>query len=252
MQIRENDIIVLHLPAYQSALVFRVKALLNRGFERFEYGPLPLKSGISLPTVDGTTVTVPADGVFPARAITPTSITFPSPYDPTKSDMWYVPKDRRSHIRYITLKLRPEVLRVLVELPQGLRQLMFQEVETVRYASGADVFGFRRGEIDWWQMPGIHVGLLFANLYNIHWMTYASFTYQDMIIEIPKIADLIFDALIGKVRAHWFTLPITTPSKELEVALDEVYGFRGFKLYSAYERDRAIREYEEDLRRVRV
>jgi hypothetical protein len=65
----ENSYLTVYVPATNSALVFRVISRSNRGFEVFDYGPLPLKTGDTLSTFVGGTTTVSADGVLPAMSI---------------------------------------------------------------------------------------------------------------------------------------------------------------------------------------
>jgi len=252
INIKENEYLVLYIPGTQTALVFRVISIVNKGFEKWEYGPIPIPSGTTLPTLDGTTATVPVLGVLPARAFTPISITFPSPYNTEVTDMWYFPTEQRSRLMIIKAKIRPEVLRVTIEYPQGSKQIYYLEGKTYRYATGVDPFGFKRGEIEWVQLPGIHVGLIFVNPYNINWFTYVTFEYLDMRIEIPKIPELIFDILVGKVKATWITIPVNILTTELKNALEDAYGFLGFKLYNVYEREKAIREYKKLLEVVKV
>ena len=253
MEIRENEYLVLVLPAYSTAYVFRVVEVLNKGFEKFEYGPLPIKKDDVFNSLDGGTVTAPEDGVIPKRSYSSISYTFPYTNNPPgrvpdKNDMWFISKENRDKLFIITLHVKPEVIRLSLEIPQGIKQLKFHSVVAHVYGD----FGFSRGRLTWVQIPGVHVGINFANFYNIDFYTYSYFIYKDLTIEIPKDPGLIFDILVGKVKAHWFTLPLTTTVAEFDRVLEDVYGFRGFKLYPAYERDKAINEYKKLLEVARV
>jgi len=66
----EGEHLTVFIPATSKALVFRVKSRVNRGFERFHYGPLPLPANLPLPSYVGGSIPVPASGVMPATAYT--------------------------------------------------------------------------------------------------------------------------------------------------------------------------------------
>ena len=252
--VREGCYIVVNLPALGNVLVFRVKARRNRGREVWNYGPLPLDSGDSLYGYDGAT-TVPADGVMPARGYTGTGITFSAPSDIAgsvydSSDIWYLPETERETLFHVHLKLRPAFMRVEVEVPLKTKQSKFQRD---RVTVGVDKdLGFRRGEIEVFHFPYVHLGYLFGNDTNLDLYTHATFIYGEYVVEIPKDAETVFNVIHGKIPRYWFSMPYHTPDPGFDSALRTVYGFAGFKYYGFWEKERALAEYEEVLRGVRV
>jgi hypothetical protein len=257
--VAENNYLTIYIPATQSALVFRVVARANRGFEVFDYGPLPIRSGYSVTLFGGGTATVPADGVLPAMGITG-DLRFPAiPGTPLenvrdKSDIWYLDKDDRDRLFHVKLHIYPPVIRTIVRIPTNVTQHRFQRD---RVPLGIDTpLGFSRGLLEVVHIPYLIYGYRFANDTNLNLMTLVRFVFAEYIVEIPKRADLVFDILTRRVPSHWLTMPIASLEPAIQSALRDVYGFRepscGFKLYSAADRDRAIREYEEVLKVLKV
>jgi len=248
----ENEFLVAFIPRTQKALVYRVLSVANRGFERIDYGALPIESGTTLPTYDGGSTTVPEDGVLPARAYTSTSITFPLSGAEDENDMWYMPKgkDYANRLFHVMLNLVPEFIRIDVEIPKQVKQLKFQKD---KITLGIDYnFGFRRGNMEIIHIPGIHYGYRFGNDTNMSVYTNVVFNYGEYIVEIPKDPSLIFDILTRRERAYWITLPINTYDTTIENTLLSVYGIDGFPLFSRRERDRALTEYRNLVMGVKV
>jgi len=67
----EGEHLTTFIPATSKAFVFRVKSRVNRGYEKFYYGPLPLPSGLPLPSYVGGAIPVPATGVMPGTTYIP-------------------------------------------------------------------------------------------------------------------------------------------------------------------------------------
>ncbi|MEM4429652.1 MAG: hypothetical protein QXM08_00630 [Thermofilaceae archaeon] len=246
----ENQLLVVYVPARNAALVFRVKSRVNRGFEVFNYGPLPLAAGEVLPTYDGGSVPVPADGVMPGRSYTPTGRSFPLKGAFDESDMWYVPEDERERLFHVIQRVTPEFLRVDVQIPRGVTQGRFQGDRVV---TGVDRdFGFSRGRIEVVHLPRLRYGYRWGNDTNMSVRTFVRFTYGEYIVETPRDPQLIFDVLTRRVQGHWVTLPVSIWDPAVETALVMTYGFTGFPLYGVHERDKAIREYNELLKLVKA
>ena len=247
----ENGFLTCFIPALGKALVFRVKSRVNRRYEVLHYGPLPLTSGTTLPTYEGASVTVPANGVIPARAYTKDGLAFPttlSVYD--KSDMWYLPTDDRDRLFHVIQYVTPAFLRIDVQIPTGVSQGRFQKD---RVTTGVDKdFGFSRGTYEIVHLPGIRYGYRYGNDTNVNLYTSVKFTYGEYIIEIPRNSNLIFDILTRRAQSHWITLPINYTDPSITRALTETYGIEGFPVYRQDERDRAIREYESLLGGVKI
>jgi hypothetical protein len=253
--VRVNNFLVTFLPASEKAMVFRIRARANEGYERLAYGPLPLTSGTTLYTFEGGTATVPADGVMPARSYTPDSRLWTPPasiaasvYDST--DIWYIPTDWNERLFHIKLSLTPKTLRTQLEFPKGTKQVAFQRDKIVLTINSD--FGFKYGELETVQFPGLHYGWYFANELNAPVYTYAEFTYAENIIEIPKEPQLIFDILTGKYPAHWITLPCRTYEEKIKTALEKTYGFDGYKIWSPARKEEALKDYAETARKVIV
>ena len=249
--VHENQLLTVYIPAKAAALVFRVKSRQNRGYEIFDYGPLPLTSGETLPTFDGGSVSVPADGVLPARAYVKAGRGFPlsDAYDP--NDMWYVPsKDYEDRIFHVIQYITPSFVRVDVQMPKNVTQQRFQRDRII--AGMEKTFGFARGVLETIHVPEIHYGYRWGNDTNIDLKTFVRFVYGEYIIEIPKDPELIFNVLVRKVPSKWITLPINSWDPSIESALNRTYGIIGFTTYGIHEKQKAISEYTELINRVRA
>jgi len=245
----ENEYISVFVPATSRAFVFRVKSRVNRRHEIINYGPLPLPAGTTLPTFEGGSVTVPVDGVIPARSYT-TGLMFPlaGAYDP--SDMWYTPEDYRDRLFHVIQHVTPAFLRVDVQIPIAVVQGRFQKDKIV---TGVDKnFGFARGTYETIHIPKVHYGFRYANDTNVNLYTSVKFIYAEYVVEIPRNPNLIFDILARRAPSHWVTLPINVMDVTVERAMIESYGMIGFPLYRLDERDKALKEYDMLLREVKV
>jgi hypothetical protein len=243
----ENDLLVLFVPATQKVLVFRVVAV-NKNV--VEYGSLPIPAGTALPTFEGGSVTVPADGVLPGRSYLQTGITFPHPdaYDPT--DMLYLPADDRDTLLHVRQEVSPAWIRIDVQIPKGVTQ---GRMLKKRLVAGVDRdFGFSRGIFEAVHIPRVHYGYRYANDSNADAYTYARLVVAEYTVEVPKSPELIFDAITKRARAIWVTMPINYVDPAVSSALSEAYGFDGFRLYSVVERDKALAEIREVLKKSKV
>jgi len=249
---REGDYLAVYIPPSNSALVFWVKSVANRGYQAIDYGPLPISSGSTLPTLDGGSATVPEDGVLPARAYTATGIQFPSPVPNVhaSSDMWYLQEDARDRLFHVFQRVTPAWLRVDVQVPTGVTQARFQ---ANRATLGVDrAFGFSRGCAEVAHIPKLSYGYRYANEANLDVRTFVRFEYAEYVVEVPRNPRLIFDILARRVPSLWVSLPASTMDPAIERALDDVYGFRGFKVYREDEAQKAVKEYEEALKRAKL
>jgi hypothetical protein len=246
----EGEYLTVFIPATTKAFVFRIKARTNKKYETLNYGPLPLSAGTTLPTFDGGSVSVPANGVIPARAYTKDGITFPltGAYDST--DMWYVPEDYRERLFHVIQYVTPAFLRMDVQIPVKVTQGRFQKDKIM---TGVETdFGFSRGMYETVHIPKLHYGYRYANDTNVNLYTFVKFIYAEYIVEIPKNATLIFDILSKRIPSHWLSLPINYMDKSIEISLMEAYGITGFTLYRIDERDKAIKEYDALLKEVKI
>jgi hypothetical protein len=245
----ENTFITVFIPATSKALVFRVKARANRRYEVMNYGPLPLSSGAVLPTLDGSSTTVPVDGVIPARAYTD-GLMFPMNGAFDENDMWYVPEDYRDRLFHVVQYVTPAFLRMDVQIPMAVTQGRFQKDKIITGINKD--FGFARGSYETVHIPKVHYGYRYANDTNVPLYTFAKFIYAEYIVETPKNSSLIFDILTHRVPSRWISLPINIVDPTIEGALIETYGITGFPVYRMDERDMALKDYETILRGVKV
>jgi hypothetical protein len=254
----EGGYLTVFIPVAEGAIVFRVKSRANRGYEVIDYDPLPIKAGTILPTYDGASTTVTADGVLPARSYTRDGIQFPPIVSGTFSntDMWHTPEDDRDRLYHVKLYVYPPVIRVDVQIPTRVTQGRFQRGRSV---VGVDSdFGFKRGSIEIVQLPYIQYGYRFGNDTNLNLKTFVRFVYGEYVVEIPSSPELIFDVLTRRVQSYWVTLPVNYSDPLIADTFRRVYGFpvrdnvpQLFRIYRHDERDRAIREYSDILRQLR-
>jgi len=260
----EGGLMTLYFPCYESAIVFRVRSRENKGFEAFDYGPLPLSAGTPLPTYEGTSTTVPADGVLPARSYTRDALTFPAPafmstsvFD--RNDVFRLSKDDADALFHVRLFVHPPLVRVEVRMPSNVPQYGFQRR---RASVGVDTLwiGARRGSAEAVHFPQVQTGYRFGN--DAYWMdlrTFVRFVFGEYRVEVPKSPELVFDVLAKRAPSYWLTLPVFTRAEPLEEVLTKCYGFptvegrpKLFKLYRADERERALKDYAEIMSQLRV
>jgi len=248
----ENQLLTVYIPATKKALVFRILSRVNRGNEVFNYGALPLSSGDTLNTYDAGTVSVPADGVIPARGYTRDGYDFPLADVYDEEDMWYMPKEYNDRLFHVKQYVTPRFLRCDVQIPVNITQPRFQR-ERKMIGIEAD-FGFSRGFTEVVHFPELHYGYRYGNDTNVAFYTHAEFVYAEYMVEIPKDADLIFNVLTRDPRypSHWLTLLITQYDARIPEALNKDYGFEGFPVYARYQREKAIAEYEELLEKAKI
>jgi len=247
--VREGEYLTVFIPAYERALVFRVRSVVNAGRERIHYGPLPISEGDVLSTLDGGSASVHADGVLPARAYTE-ALTFPMEDVFDGDDMWYIPADYRERIFHVIQSVTPSFLRIDAQIPPAVTQGRFQREKKI---IGVEKdFGFARGEFEMIHFPEIHIGYRYANDTNVDLRTSVQFTYGEYVVEIPRDAETLFRILTKKIESHWITLPISVADPSIEDALEKTYGILGFELFRSDQRDEAIAEYERILGEVKL
>jgi len=248
--VKDNEYLVVFLSPTNRALVFRVRGRSNAGREVFNYGPLPINAGTSLMTYDGGSTTAPDNGVLPGRGYTPTGITFPltGAYDPT--DMWYVPEDYRDRLFHVIQYVTPAWIRVEVQIPINVNQGRFQRDRV--YTGVERDFGFSRGRIETVHIPRVRYGFRYGNDTNVAVYTFVRFVYAEYLVETPRNPELVFNILVKRVPAYWYTMPIASLDPAVRIALNDAYGYEGFPIYTEADRQKALKEYEEILRLVRA
>jgi hypothetical protein len=251
--VNENSYLVVYFPATGTAIPFRVLARVNKGFEVFNYGPLPITTTTALSSYDGGTVTPPASGVMPARSYTP-DLAFPAisgtPLVNARdtSDIWYLDENDRDRLFHVKMFVYPPIIRTDIRIPINVTQLRFQKERVVIGVS--TVLGFTRGALEFIRLPYLRYGLRFGNDTNLNLYTFVSFIYAEYVVEVPRDADVIADILLKRVPSYWFTMPISYQDPGISDALRRVYGFTstwGFKLYRHDQREQALKEYSNVL-----
>jgi hypothetical protein len=246
----EGEHLTVFLPATSKAFVFRVKSRVNRGFERFHYGPLPLPANLPLPSYIGGNIPVPANGVMPATAYTDVGLSFPLSGAFDETDMWYIPKEWGERLFHVKAQITPSWLRVELQIPKGVSQRRFQRE---KISLGVEkLFGYSRGFIETIHFPNLHYGYRFGNDSNLTVYTGVDFTYGEYIVEIPKDSDLIFNILTRRTASYWLTLPLSVYDAQIKRAFLETYGIEGFTIYPVTERSKAVSEYNALLKEVQV
>jgi len=214
------------------------------------YGPLPFYAGETLPTYDGTSTTVPADGVIPARSYNSSGKSFPmrGAYDET--DMWYIPDDYRDRVFHVIQRVTPSFIRIDVQIPRNVVQGRFQKDRVV---TGVDAdLGFSRGVYETVHLHKVHYGYRYGNDTNMDVRTSARFVYGEYLIETPRDPELIFGILTKRVPSHWVSLPITVWDPTIERAVLDTFGITGFTVYGVHQRGEAVEEYKSLLKEVKV
>ena len=248
--VKENRFLTVYIRATNRAFPFRVVTRWNRGYEVINYGPLPLDEGDTLPTYDGGTTSVPADGVMPARAYLRTGTSFPLEGVVEEDDMWYVHEAYRDRVFHVIQYVTPSFLRIDVQIPAGVDHARFQKDKKI-VGIGYD-FGFARGRLEMVHLPRVRCGYRWGNDTNLDVYTLVKFVYGEYVVEIPDDASLIFDILVGRVPSHWVSLPITAyEASRLKEELLKVYGIEGFTVYREGQKGKALAEYMSLLREVK-
>jgi len=220
----DNTLLTVYFPPIQRALVFRVLGRANKGYEKYDYGPLPLSSGDSLPKLspEGGTATVPANGVIPGRSYTPTGLSFSLTGAYDESDMWHYPKDESDRLYHVHMYVTPSILRCDLQVPKRYTQPTFQKN---RIVGGVDRdFGYRRGYLEVIHLPDLVYGYRFANDMNTNFYTKVTFVYAEYLVELVKDPELVYEALAGLKPTYWYTMPVSGVDESVIRAIREAYG----------------------------
>jgi len=206
--IKEGEHVLIVLPAYDTILPLRVKAIKNKEANWWNYGPVPY-------TFSGYN-----EGEIKARSAT-SGFKFK---DRTgrltgeqAGDMFYHKKAEKLIHAYIDIK--PHLFRIYREIPTGVKQVVYLDAVT-------DL------------------------------KTNVMIKYAEYEVEIPRDAETIFNLMMRKVPAHWYTLPVTSKHSNIDRMFTEIYGFKegryGIPFYRSYEREKALSEIPEILSGVKI
>ena len=245
--VKEGEHVLIVLPAYNTILPLRIKAIKNKEAEWWNYGPVPY-------TFSGYN-----EGEIKARSAT-SGFKFK---DRTgrltgeqAGDMFYHKKAEKLIHAYIDI--RPHLFRIYREIPTGVKQVVYLDAVTFTTDVGdatAD-FGYTTGVVEQFFLPNFHIDWYVANWTNMDLKTNVMIKYAEYEVEIPRDAETIFSLMMRKVPAHWYTLPVTSKHSTIDRMFTEIYGFAegryGIPFYRSYEREKAISEIPEILKGVAI
>ncbi len=210
------------LPARQEFLMAQVVERRNKGFERIDYGPLP----IVIPGYDS--------GVVPAGMIVPSTTTGwkISAYVTTPGDrveglenigaelagdiFYHTEADELYHYR---LKIFPTMLKHTVMYPDRQPQTGFR----TQTATPMSDFGVFHGEFETVVLPKVHVSYQTYNPTNMNLRTSMTIYYAHYAIDPVEDEDKVIDVL-KKGLAKIITVPYFTTDTSVEKMLNEKYG----------------------------
>jgi len=214
--LEEGQYLGLYFPAWDGILCYKIKTILNKGFELMEYGTLPVK-------IDPHPV-----GVLPADTVTDV-YTFSVP-DWLKDriavefhgDMFYY--EKRDRLLDVYLVIKPYVLlRHWIRYPKEIEQTLFLDMPTI--SERGDEYGFFRGIYRVIFLPYHHVGFRTWNPTSMNLLTQVKFIYREYVVEIITSKRLMRKLWLGDIPCEWITMPInkrysTTP-------FERAYGDKG-------------------------
>lgn len=257
---QENDFLVVQFPPFNSAMVFSVKSVMNKGREFFSYGPLPTLTTTGVTSYDGGGGTaVPAAGTIAGREYTNDGLYFNVPSSGTFSmdqnvvddnnNMWYLDptKNHGNYLNHTLLRVTPAFLRLELQVPNGVRSFNFQD----DLPGGIDkAIGYVRGFMNIAWLPGLRQSIRVGNDTNFQLYTSAAFKYRQYIVEVVRDAAVIFQILTRTFPmphlVKWVTMPITIQDDAIKNAVKNTYGIAdtaGFPFYPLNQRDAALQAY---------
>ena len=220
--VNEGKYLATILPVKEAFILFHILSRKNKGFERVDYGPLPVKYSA---TID--------DGVVPAQTIVP------SPTTRWKLQAYYLtPGDRvvgleeiraeiaddifyytnGDHLYHYLLHVRPTILRNTIFYPDGQPQSSFRDQTAMPTAD----FGHFNGKYEVVVLPKIHIGFQTYNPTNMNLRTYVTLYYAHYIVSVVRDEKTVRDVLRrGLVKP--VTLPYNMTHENLEKTLAEYY-----------------------------
>jgi hypothetical protein len=235
--VKEGEHVLIVFPLYDSVLPLRVKSIANKHAKWFNYGPVPCTfAGYPKGVIPGKSVTEGFRFVDITGRLT----------GEQAGDMFYHTKPHKLIHAYIDI--RPHLFRIYQEIPTGAKQMVYMEAvtHTTEVDAPTSDFGYTTGVKEQFFLPDFHIDWFLYNGTNMALRTNVMIKYAEYNVEIPRDTSLIFDMMMRRVPAYWWTLPITTDRAEFRRMFEERYRFPrgqcGVPFYRAYERDRALRE----------
>jgi len=227
MFLEASDILVIFLEPLSEFLPLRINARLNKDFERYEYGLIPTKTTDTLPTLEGGSVSPPANGTLPARAYT--TITFETTLEniPEDEDVWYLKEDDKEILFHVCLELDPRLIKMDLQVPRGVDQRRFSNKRVL--VGVKEALGFSRGSLEFLSIPSLRQGIVLCNDTNLDFYVNAHFRYAEYLVEPITDVDLVSrirEERIGK----WMPMRIVQRDDEIVRAFEKIYGSTGYPL----------------------
>jgi len=178
---------------FQGILAYRILARTNKGFEKINYGALPL------PNWAARTGLIAANsssgrflwswGVLPAER---------------QTDMWWF--DNNDKIVASRWKVSPYMLRNFLFLAVGTQEIVYLGIATTDDTVPSD-FGYWRGEIELPVLPYMHMQMSSFNMTNMAILADVAFEYAEYNVELIRDPVLLYNLMTRRERAHWMTYP---------------------------------------------
>lgn len=199
--VRENEYLVISYPMWQGILAYRILARVNKGFEKLNYGVLPVD-----PTATGV-----ATGIMLANAYSGAFAWAwaPLPILARRTDMWWF--DNKDKLIQARWRISPYVLRNFLFLWTGTQSAQFEGILTADPTVPSD-FGYWRGTIELPILPFMHIQMGCYNHTNMNLIADARFEYAEYNAELIRDPNLLFK-LMNRIgdrstrEAHWMTYP---------------------------------------------
>jgi len=220
--VNEGKYLCTILPAKEAFLLFQVLARKNKGFERIDYGPLPIQ------------VAGHDDGVVPAGQIVPSPTTGwkISAYRAVAGDRVvgleeikaevagdiFYHTDENVLFHYI-LDIKPRMLKHIVMYPDRQPQTSFREQTAIPTAD----FGVFNGQFETVVLPKVHVSYQTYNPTNLDLRTYMTIYYAQYNVRPVKDEEKVREVL-RKGLAKIMTLPYNVTHEQVEKVLEKYKG----------------------------
>lgn len=270
---QENDYLVVEFPQYKAAMVFSVRAVMNKGREFFHYGSLPTTTTTAVTAYGGGGGTaVPADGTIAQDEFTTSGLYFPVKTTSASAtfgmeqnllddnnNMWYLEpnNEHKNRIFQTLLKLTPSFLRLEIQVPNSVRTFNFQG----DLPGGVDKpIGYMRGFANIAWLPGLRAGIRIGNDTNAQWRVAATFMFRELVVEVVRDPATIYQILTRTYPwphlVKWVTMPTSITDEAIPNAIFNAYGMAGvagfpFFGLSGEERDLALNRYRQLINQLK-
>lgn len=180
---------------WSGILAYRILARVNKGFEKINYGILPI-DGDGDGTNDGLVMAGLTSGRFGfSWAILPGE---------RRPDMWWF--DNRKKLMHVRIKISPFLLRNFIFLAVGVQPMNFMGIAVADDTIPSD-FGYWRGTFELPILPFMHFEMSSFNHTNMDLYADVQFEYAEYRVELIRDPLLLFNLMNRKIQAHWLTFP---------------------------------------------